>query len=92
MTITLTPELEEAICKEAARQNKAAEDVANEAMAQGLGLRGGRAAPQSLAEIGPRKPLPPGKTLKEVLDELPEPEWSDDETDEKLLAALKAQG
>ncbi len=89
MTVTLTPEVEEALCKEAARQNKPAEEVANEAIAQGLGLRGWR-VPQSGDEIKPRKPLPPGKTLKDVLDELPKPEWSEEETDEKLLAALKA--
>ncbi len=91
MTVTLTPEVEEALCKEAARQNKPAEEVANEALAQGLGLRGGR-VPQSLADIGPRNPLPHGKTLKDILNELPEPEWAEDETEEKLLAALKAHG
>jgi hypothetical protein len=91
MTITLTPEVEEALCKEAARQNKPAEKVANEKIAQGLGLRGWR-VPQSLDGTKPRQSLPPGKTLKDVLDELPKPEWSDEETDEKLLAALKAMG
>lgn len=88
MTVTLTPEVEEALCKEAARQNKPAEEVANEAIAQGLGLRGWR-APQSLDEIKPRQPLPPGKTLKDVFDEFHRAH-PNEETDEEVNRALEA--
>ena len=53
------------------------------------GLRN-RRIPQSLDELKPRDPLPPGMTLKDIRDALPDVEWSAEETDEKLLAALKA--
>jgi hypothetical protein len=52
------------------------------------GLRN-RRIPQSLAELAPRKPLPPGKTIKDMIESLPRPEWTEEETDENLLAALK---
>jgi hypothetical protein len=87
LTITLTPEMERALADEAARQNKTPEQLAMEALLAGLR---DRRVPQSLDELEPRKPLPPGKTLKDIIETLPKPDWSDDETDEKLLAALKA--
>ena len=51
------------------------------------GLRNWR-KPESLDELKPREPLPPGKTLKEFREELGP--WPGDETDEELLAALKS--
>ena len=75
MTITLTPEVEEALCREAARQNKPAEQIANEVLARSLGL--------------PRKPLPPGKTLKDVFDEFHRT-YPNNETDEEAHRALEA--
>ena len=60
MTITITPELEKAIQEEAARQNKSPEQLAMEALIAGLK---NRHVPQSLEELAPRKPLPPGKTI-----------------------------
>jgi hypothetical protein len=47
-----------------------------------------RRIPQSLDELVPRKPLPPGKTLKDIREELGP--WPGDETDEELFAALKS--
>ncbi len=85
MTITITPEIEQALQEEAARQNKTPEQLAIEALIAELK---NRPVPQSVDELKPRKPLPPGKTLKDVLEELGP--WPGDETDEELLAALKA--
>ena len=84
MTITITPEMEQAIREEADRQEKTPEQTAMEALIAGLR---NRRIPQSLDELKPRKPLPPGKTLKDVREELGP--WPGDETDEELLAALK---
>ena len=44
--------------------------------------------PQSLAELKPRLQPPPGKTPMEIIVG----QWPGDETDEELLAALKAMG
>jgi hypothetical protein len=85
MTITLPPEAEQALREEADRQNKTPEQLAMEALLAGLR---NRRIPQSLDELKPRNPLPPGKTLKDVRDELGP--WPGDETDEELLAALKS--
>lgn len=87
MTITLTPEMEQTLREEASQQNKTPEQVAMEALIAGLR---NRRIPQSLDELKPRKPLPPGKTLKDIIESLPRPDWSKEETDEALLAALKA--
>ncbi len=43
--------------------------------------------PQSLEELKPRVKLPPGMTIREYIHQEP---WPGDETDEELLAALKA--
>lgn len=43
--------------------------------------------PQSLAELKPRVQPPPGKTIRDMLPREP---WPGDETDQELLAALKA--
>ncbi len=43
--------------------------------------------PQSLDELKPRVQPPPGKTIRDMLPREP---WPGDETDEELLAALKA--
>ena len=85
MAIALSPEVEQKIRDEAARQNKTPEQVAQETLLEGL--RNWR-KPESLDELKPREPLPPGKTLKDVLDELGP--WPGNETDEELLAALKS--
>ncbi len=45
--------------------------------------------PQSLSELKPRVQPPPGKTIRDMLPKEP---WPGDETDEELLAALKAMG
>jgi len=45
--------------------------------------------PQSLEELKPRVKVPPGKTLKDYIHQEP---WPGEETDEELLAALKAMG
>jgi hypothetical protein len=85
VAIALSPEVEQQIREEAARQNKPPEQVAQEAMLEGL--RSWR-KPESLDELKPREPRPPGKTLKDVREELGP--WPGDETDEELLAALKS--
>ena len=85
MTITLPPEAEQALQEEADRQNKTPEQLAMEALLAGLR---NRRIPQSLDELKPRNPLPPGKTLKDMREELGP--WPGDETDEELLAALKS--
>jgi hypothetical protein len=85
MTITLTPEQEKTLQREAEREGKTVEQLAMEAMIAGLR---NRRIPQSLDELAPRKPLPPGKTLKDIREELGP--WPGDETDEELLAALKS--
>ena len=87
MTITLAPEQEKALQEEAEREGKTPEQLAMEAMIAGLR---NRRIPQSLDELAPRKPLPPGKTIKDMIESLPRPEWTEEETDEKLLEALKA--
>ena len=43
--------------------------------------------PQSLDELKPRVEPPPGMTIRDMLSQEP---WPGDETDEELLAALKA--
>lgn len=43
--------------------------------------------PQSLSELKPRLQPPPGKTIQDILPREP---WPGEETDEELLAALKA--
>lgn len=85
MTITLTPEQERAIQEEAIRQHKTPEQLVMETMIAGLQYR---AVPQSLDELKPREPLPPGKTLKDIREELGP--WPGDETDQELLADLKS--
>ncbi len=45
-----------------------------------------RRVPQSLDELKPRKQPPPGKTAMEMVIG----KWPGDETEEELLAALKA--
>lgn len=89
MTISITSDVEQALQEEAGRQNKTPEQIALEALIAGLR---DRRVPQSLDELKPRKPLPPGKTIKDMIESLPRPEWSEEETDEALLAALKAMG
>lgn len=86
MTITLTPEMEQALQDEAAKQGKTPEQLAMEAMLAGLR---DRRIPQSLDELAPRKPLPPGKTLKDVLADF-STEYPSDETDEEVQRALEA--
>jgi hypothetical protein len=85
MAIALSPEVEQKIREEAARQHKTPEQIAQEAMLEGL--RNWR-KPESLDELKPREPLPPGKTLKDVREELGS--WPGEETDEELLADLKS--
>lgn len=83
MTITLPPEAEQALQEEADRQNKTPEQLAMEALLAGLR---NRRIPQSLDELKPRKQPPPGKTAMEMVYG----QWPGDETEEELLAALKA--
>ncbi|MES2463599.1 MAG: hypothetical protein V4671_23745 [Armatimonadota bacterium] len=85
MAIALSPEVEQKIREEAARQKKTPDQVTQEVMLEGL--RSWR-KPESLDELKPREPLPPGKTLKEFRVELGP--WPGEETDEELLAALKS--
>lgn len=85
MAIALSPEIEQKIREEAARQHKTPEQMAQEALLEGL--RNWR-KPESLDELQPRQPLPPGKTLKDILDDLGP--WPGEETDEELLDALKS--
>ena len=85
MMITLTPEMEQTLREEASQQNKTPEQVAMEALIAGLR---NRRIPQSLDELKPRKEPPPGKTAMEMVYG----QWPGDETEEELLAALKALG
>ena len=82
----MSPQAEQAIQEAAARQGKTVEELAQEAMI--AELRNHR-TPQSLDELKPRLALEPGQTLGDVLAAHP---WPGDETDEELLAALKAMG
>ncbi len=58
MTIALSPEVEQKVREEAARQNKPPKQLAQEVMLEGL--RNWR-KPESLDELKPREPLPPVK-------------------------------
>lgn len=100
LILEITPEIQQALAAaaagERAAQNGTAafpkepatpEQIALTALLAGLR---NRPAPQTLADLKPERVLPPGRTLKDVLDALPAPEWGKDETDEKLLAALKS--
>ena len=88
VTLDLTPEIEQELREEALRQGVTVEGLTQQALIEKL-LTGLRAPPmpQSLAELNPRVQPPPGKTIKEMLPTEP---WPGEETDEELLAALKA--
>lgn len=87
MTISITPDIQHALEEEAARQGKTPEQLAMEAMLEKLR---GRRVPQSLDEIKPHKPLPAGKTLKDVIDEFnaAHPSSETDEDVDRLLTEL----
>jgi hypothetical protein len=91
MTITLevTPEMEQELEDEASRRNQTLEELTKQALMRTLieGLKE-RPIPQSLAELKPRRLPPPGKTAMEMVIG----QWPGDETEEELLAALKAMG
>ena len=86
MTITVSPEIEQAIQDDAARQGKTPEQLAMETLI--ASLRNQR-VPQSLDEIRPRRSLPPGKTLKDMIDEFNKKHPSN-ETDEEVHRSLDA--
>lgn len=91
MTITLEvgPKMEQELAEEAARQGKTIEELTKQSLMRTLieGLKD-RPVPQSLADLKPRKLPPPGKTAMEMVMG----KWPGDETEEELLAALKAMG
>jgi len=85
MTILLTPEMERTLREEAARENKTPEQLAMEALIAGLK---NRHVTQSVDELKPRQPLPPGKTLKDMLEEFNQ-KYPSDETDEEINRLLE---
>lgn len=89
ITLDLKPEEEQELREEAGRQGATLDDFAQQALMEKLiaGLKN-RRIPQSLDEIKPRRLPPPGKTAMEMIVG----QWPGDETDEELLAALKAMG
>lgn len=86
MTIPITPEMERELEQEAARQNTTPEQLAITALIAGLK---NRRVPQTLDELAPRTPLPPGKTLKDVLREFAQ-EHPSNESDEEVARTLEA--
>ena len=86
VTLELTPELEAALKEEAARQGLTPEGLSEQAKMQALiaGLKH-RRVPQSLGEIKPRRLLPPGKTVWDMIVG----QWPGDETDEEINKALE---
>ncbi|MDQ2799396.1 MAG: hypothetical protein M3Y13_07110 [Armatimonadota bacterium] len=90
ITLDLKPEEERGLREEAARQGTTLDEFAQQALMDKMisDLKNQR-IPQSLNELRPRTPLPPGKTIKDMLPIEP---WPGDETDEELQAALKAMG
>ena len=89
ITLDLPPGMEAALEEEAARQGLTLDSFARQAVQEQIDDLKNRRIPQSLDEIKPRTPLPPGKTIKDMLPTEP---WPGDETIEELLAALKAMG
>ena len=86
MTITLTHEAEQELEQEAAQRNLTPEQMAAQAML--AGLRGQR-TPQTLAELKPQRPIPPGRTFGELLAETPWPHDEPDLTDEEYNRLLE---
>jgi hypothetical protein len=84
MTISLPESTASALTREATEEGKLPEELAREVLSTYLRQR---RIPQTIEELTPRKPLPPGKTLKDVLEAMPP--WPGNETDEELLTALK---
>ncbi len=89
VTLELTPELEEVLKEEAARQGVTPESLSEQAKMQVLiaGLKH-RRIPQSLDEIKPRRLPPPGKTaMQMVYQQLVDDE--DDVSDEEVQRVLE---
>ena len=86
ITLDLTPQAEQEIQEAAERQGKTVEELARQAITAAMiaDLRD-RPIPQSLADLKPRVPPPPGKTsLQMVVGQ-----WPGDETDEQVNKALE---
>jgi hypothetical protein len=87
--IDLPPEWEARLREEAARHGQEAPDYASDLVKRQLVLRElealkERKPPQSLADLQPRIPAPPGTTWLESL----RGQWPGDETDEEIDRAL----
>lgn len=89
VTMDMVPETEREICEEAARRGETVEEMTQQALMRTLieGLKN-RPVPKSLDELRPRRLPPPGKTAMDMVIG----QWPGDETEEELLAALKAMG
>ena len=86
ITVEMTPQAEQEFQEAAQRQGKTVEALAQEAFTAAMivNLRN-RPVPQSLDELKPRVPPPPGKTALQMVVG----QWPGDETDEEINKALE---
>ena len=82
MTITLTPDIEQALREEAARQNTTPDQLATQNLVAAFK---NRRVPQTLDELKPLREPPPGKTPMEMIYG----RWPGDETDEEIERRLE---
>ena len=86
MTINFAPAVEQELREMAERQGKTVETITQEAvMAAMLTELRNHHIPQSLDELKPRVPPPPGKTALQMVVG----QWPGDETDEEINKALE---
>lgn len=87
VTLNLKPAFERELRELAARRGETLDEVAQGVVEGMLVDLKNRHVPQSLDELKPHVLPPPGKTIKDMLPTEP---WPGEETDQELLAALKA--
>ena len=93
ITLDITPETERELLRLAKSENAAPETLQNAAMTALLaGLRN-RRIPQTLEELAPAVPLPPGETLKDLMEAFWRdfPDENTDEEVERILAENKKE-
>lgn len=98
ITIDLPPDVAERLARKATQDGQdlagyvqgivqhASIDAAE--VASQLAALSDRPVPQSLDDVQPRTPPPPGKTAMQMI----RGQWPGDETEEELLAQLRAMG
>lgn len=87
VTLNLKPAFERELRELAARRGETLDELAQGVVEGMLADLKNRPVPQSLDELKPRVLPPSGKTIKDMLPTEP---WPGEETDQELLAALKA--